>query len=64
MKIRPVTHCSPYLTQTQALRIVNLLERNPRKVDASLLKKMREALEKARLGDEKHAQWLASRSTS
>lgn len=56
--MRPVTHCSPYLTQAQTRRLVELLEANPRKADASLLKKLREELAKARAGDAAYAQWL------
>lgn len=59
MIIKRVTHCQPYLTQSQVERILYLLETHPRKADASLRGKLRDALSKARVSDEKHAQWLA-----
>lgn len=59
MTIKRVTHCSPYLTQAQAERLLALLELHPRKADASLRAKLRESLAKARAGDERHAAWLA-----
>lgn len=60
--MKPITHCAPYLTQAQTRRLVQLLEFHPRKADASLLKKLREALEKARQGDVRHAEWMAART--
>jgi len=62
MNIKPVTHCSPYLTQAQTRRLLLLLEANPRKADASLRKKLKECLRKAADDDLQHAQWLLSRA--
>lgn len=58
MKLSTITHCAPYLTQAQTRRLVQLLEANPRKHDASLLQKLRTSLEMARAGDERHAKWI------
>lgn len=59
MKPKPITHCSPYLTQAQTRRLVALLELHPRKADASLRKKLKKCLVEAEQCDIKHAEWLA-----
>jgi hypothetical protein len=56
VKPKQITHCSPYLTQRQTRRLLALLEANPRKADASLLKKLRTSLEGAAEGDRRHAE--------
>lgn len=58
--MRPITHCAPYLTQAQTRRLVALLEANPRKADACLLRKLRTSLEIAADGDHRHAEMLES----
>ena len=61
MAIKRVTHCQPYLTQSQVERLVRLLDLHPRKADASLRAKLVETLSRATVGDIHHAKWLEAR---
>jgi hypothetical protein len=61
---KQVTHCRPYLTQHQTLRLLSLLGFIPTRRDAPIAKKLRDELKKAAEGDRKHAEWLASQSAT